>query len=121
MCTFPSLAELTRRQADLSFSPSGLASSFLGPTALAAQSVLLTSASLTYQVPYSLAVAAAVRAGSKSSLRSAEKPLADLAVLTDLLGAQRPKTARVTSRATLALAICVAGFNSIMLVIFRHK
>ncbi|ORY74741.1 mate-domain-containing protein [Leucosporidium creatinivorum] len=80
----------------------GLASSFLGPTALAAQSVLLTSASLTYQVPYSLAVAAAVRAGN-------------------LLGAQRPKTARVTSRATLALAICVAGFNSIMLVLFRHK
>lgn len=42
----------------------GLASSFLGPRALAAQSVLLTSASLTYQIPYSLAVAAAVRVGS---------------------------------------------------------
>lgn len=50
---------------------SGLASSFLGPTALAAQSVLLTSASLTYQVPYSLAVAAAVRAGSKLTRRLA--------------------------------------------------
>ncbi|KAK4052808.1 ethionine resistance protein [Microbotryomycetes sp. JL201] len=80
----------------------GLASSFLGPTALAAQSVLLTSASLFYQIPYSLSVAAAVRVGN-------------------LLGAQRPKTARVASRATMALAIVVAGVNSVLLIIFRHQ
>lgn len=48
----------------------GLASSFLGPTALAAQSVLLTSASAFYQIPYSLSVAAAVRVGSKCRLTS---------------------------------------------------
>ncbi|KAK4057374.1 ethionine resistance protein [Microbotryomycetes sp. JL221] len=80
----------------------GLASSFLGPTALAAQSVLLTSASLFYQVPYSLSVAAAVRVGN-------------------LLGAQRPKTAQVASRATLFLAVVIAGINSILLVLFRHQ
>ncbi|SCV69552.1 BQ2448_2572 [Microbotryum intermedium] len=80
----------------------GLASSFLGPTALAAQSVLLTSASLFYQIPYALSVAAAVRAGN-------------------LLGAQRPDTARITSYATMTLAIGVAGINSVLLVIFRHR
>ncbi|KDE03350.1 hypothetical protein MVLG_06157 [Microbotryum lychnidis-dioicae p1A1 Lamole] len=80
----------------------GLASSFLGPTALAAQSVLLTSASLFYQIPYALSVAAAVRAGN-------------------LLGAQRPDTARMTSYATMTLAIGVAGINSLLLVVFRHR
>lgn len=59
----------------------GLASSFLGPTALAAQSILrasfsyprsafaddqlaVTSASLFYQLPYAISVAGAVRVGS---------------------------------------------------------
>ena len=50
----------------LSWEAVGLASSFLGPTVLASQSVLLTSASLFYQIPYSLSVAAAVRTGSQS-------------------------------------------------------
>jgi hypothetical protein len=44
----------------------GLASSFLGAEALASQSVLLTSASLFYQIPYALSVACAVRVGSES-------------------------------------------------------
>lgn len=80
----------------------GLASSFLGPEALAAQSVLLTSASLFYQVPYALSVAGAVRVGN-------------------LLGAQRPGLARTASRVTMALAIVIAGVNSILLLCLRYR
>ncbi|BGP10846.1 ethionine resistance protein [Rhodotorula toruloides] len=79
----------------------GLATSFLGPTALAAQSVLLTSASLFYQYQYALSVAAAVRIGN-------------------LLGAQKPSLARVASRVTIFIAIVVSGLNSIMLVLLRN-
>lgn len=39
----------------------GLAASLLGPTVLAAQSVLLVSASTAFQVPFSLSVASSVR------------------------------------------------------------
>lgn len=87
---------------DRSWEIVGLASSFLGPSTLAAQSVLLTSASCFYQVPYSLSVAAAVRVGN-------------------LLGGQRPRTAKVTSRVTLYLATGIAGVNSIMLICLRHR
>jgi MATE family multidrug resistance protein len=80
----------------------GLASSFLGPEALAAQSVLTTSASFFYQVPYALSVAAAVRVGN-------------------LLGAQRPGLARTASRVTMLVAIAIAGVNSILLLCLRYR
>jgi len=41
----------------------GLAASLLGPVVLATQSVLLVSASVTFQAPYALSIAAAVRVG----------------------------------------------------------
>ncbi|GAA5877766.1 hypothetical protein JCM3774_000749 [Rhodotorula dairenensis] len=79
----------------------GLATSFLGPTSLAAQSVLLTSASAFYQFQYALSVAAAVRIGN-------------------LLGAQKPHLARVASRLTIAIAIVCSGVNSILLLLLRN-
>ncbi|GAA5984384.1 hypothetical protein JCM10908_003328 [Rhodotorula pacifica] len=79
----------------------GLATSFLGPTSLAAQSVLLTSASAFYQFQYALSVAAAVRIGN-------------------LLGAQKPHLARVTSRLTIAIAVVCSGVNSIVLLLLRN-
>lgn len=78
----------------------GLATSYLGPTALAAQSVLLTTASLFYQCQYALSVAAAVRIGN-------------------LLGAQKPHLARLASRMTILIAVIVSAFNSLVLVLFR--
>ncbi|GAA5824860.1 hypothetical protein JCM11251_005370 [Rhodosporidiobolus azoricus] len=80
----------------------GLATSFLGPTALAAQSVLLTSASAFYQFQYALSVAAAVRIGN-------------------LLGAQKPHLARVASRVTITAAIIISAVNSVLLVLLRNK
>ena len=41
--------------------------------------------------------------------------------LTDLLGAQKPHLARVTSRLTIAIAIVCSGVNSILLVLLRNK
>ncbi|BGP19486.1 hypothetical protein JCM10213_006306 [Rhodosporidiobolus nylandii] len=79
-----------------------LATSFLGPTALAAQSVLLTSASAFYQFQYALSVAAAVRVGN-------------------LLGAQKPHLARVASRVTIAAATFMSGVNSLLLILLRNK
>ncbi|GAA5902694.1 hypothetical protein JCM6882_004044 [Rhodosporidiobolus microsporus] len=80
----------------------GLATSFLGPTALAAQSVLLTSASAFYQFQYALSVAAAVRIGN-------------------LLGAQKPHLARVASRVTIAAATIISAVNSILLILLRNR
>ncbi|GAA5836748.1 hypothetical protein JCM9279_007648 [Rhodotorula babjevae] len=79
-----------------------LASSLLGSTALAAQSVLLTSASFFYQVQYALSVAAAVRIGN-------------------LLGAQKPHLARIASRCTIFIAIAVSALNSVLLILVRHR
>lgn len=85
----------------LSWELVAMASSFLGPTTLAAQSILLTSASVFYQVPYSLSVAAAVRVGN-------------------LLGSQQPDLTRTTSRVTLGIAVAVAAGNSLLLVFCRN-
>ena len=69
-----------------------LAASMLGPTTLAAQSVLLSTASTFYQVPVSLGVAAAVRTGN-------------------LLGAGRRWEAKWSSRASLFLSVVFAMMN----------
>ncbi|GAA6030860.1 hypothetical protein JCM8097_008911 [Rhodosporidiobolus ruineniae] len=79
----------------------GLATSFLGPTALAAQSVLLTSASFFYQFAYAISVAAAVRVGN-------------------LLGAHKPHLARVASQVVIAAAIVISAVNSILLILLRN-
>ena len=79
----------------------GFASSFLGPTTLAAQSVITTISSLFYQVPWALAVAGGVRIGN-------------------LLGAQRPQLARTASRVAMGLSGLLAAANFALLVAFRH-
>lgn len=86
----------------LSWEAVGLASSFLGTRTLAAQSILLTSASVFYQVPYSLSVASAVRIGN-------------------LIGSQRPDLARTSSRVSLAIAAAASLANSLLLIIFRNS
>lgn len=97
----------------------GLASSYIGPRALAAQSVLsrslytrvpiqltaclilyfsiaVTTSALFYQLPYAVSAAAAVRVGN-------------------LLGAQQPKLAQTSSRVTFILAFALALLNSAVL------
>jgi MATE family multidrug resistance protein len=79
-----------------------LASSLLGPTTLAAQSVLLSTCSTLYQFPAALGVAASVRVGN-------------------LLGAGRAWEAKWASRASFILAFGFALFNSTICIVFRHN
>ncbi|EST07236.1 Multi antimicrobial extrusion protein [Kalmanozyma brasiliensis GHG001] len=80
----------------------GLVTSQLGVVALAAQSVLLVSSSITYQLPFGASVAAAVRIGN-------------------LLGANRPDEAKISSRVSLILSLAMGGLNSALFLIFRKQ
>lgn len=79
-----------------------LAAALLGSTALAAQSVLLSTCSTLYQFPAALGVAASVRVGN-------------------LLGAGRSWEAKWAARASFVLATAFALFNSFICVAFRHN
>jgi len=74
----------------------------LGPTTLAAQSVVLSTASTFYQVPASLGIASAVRCGN-------------------LLGAGRGWEAKWASRASIFLSIVLAVVNSSICMVFRKN
>ena len=66
-----------------------MAASLLGPVALATQSVLLVSASTTFQAPYALSIAAAVRVGN-------------------LLGESNAKRAAISTHASFFIASLIA-------------
>ncbi|THH31443.1 hypothetical protein EUX98_g2769 [Antrodiella citrinella] len=80
----------------------GLAASLLGPVALACQSVLLVSASTTFQAPFALSVATSVRIGN-------------------LLGEQNGVRAGFTAKASLLIGVAVALLWSSMFMIFRKQ
>ncbi|GAA94493.1 uncharacterized protein L969DRAFT_91547 [Mixia osmundae IAM 14324] len=77
-----------------------LLSSVLGKKYLAAQSIAILTASTTYQIPLALNVSASVRIGN-------------------LLGANRPDLARMSSQVSLLLATAVGLVTSIVLVANR--
>ncbi|KAF9476807.1 MATE efflux family protein [Pholiota conissans] len=79
-----------------------LAASLLGPTALATQSVLLVSSSTTFQAPFALSVATAVRIGN-------------------LLGEFKPKRAGVAASTSIVMAFLIACFPSTLFLVFRDK
>ncbi|KAL5525226.1 ERC1_3 [Sanghuangporus sanghuang] len=80
----------------------GLAASQLGPIALATQSVLLVSGSMTLQAPFSLSVAASVRIGN-------------------LLGERNAHRANIASKAALLVVSAIEVTNSAILLVFRNK
>lgn len=80
----------------------GLVTAALGTTALASQSVLLITSSVTYQLPFGAAVAASVRVGN-------------------LLGAGRLGDAHVAAKAALVLSVGIGLFNSSLVSVFRNK
>lgn len=80
----------------------GLAASQLGPIALAAQSVLLVSASTTYQAPFALSVATTVRIGN-------------------LLGSGHGKKARVAAEVSMCLTFLFAACLSCFYLTFRKQ
>lgn len=80
----------------------GLAASFLGPVSLAAQSVLLLSASFTFQAPFALGAATSVRVGN-------------------LLGEGKARRAGIVTHASMAIAVAVGCIWSTMFLVFRTK
>ncbi|TBU24333.1 MATE efflux family protein [Dichomitus squalens] len=80
----------------------GLAASQLGPTALATQSVLLVSASTTYQAPFALSVAASVRIGN-------------------LLGEENVTRAAVAAKCSILMSLVISAVWSTMFMVFRHS
>ncbi|KAF9059683.1 mate-domain-containing protein [Rhodocollybia butyracea] len=80
----------------------GLGASLLGPTALAAQSVLLVSCSTTYQAPFALGVATSVRIGQ-------------------LLGLGRPRLAKITAYASIVLGLVVSLIFSSIFWVWRKQ
>jgi len=80
----------------------GLAASMLGPVALATQSVLLVSASTTYQAPFALSVATSVRVGN-------------------LLGEEKPKRAGVAANASILMSLAISLVWSTMFMVFRSS
>ncbi|EDR01957.1 multidrug/Oligosaccharidyl-lipid/Polysaccharide flippase, partial [Laccaria bicolor S238N-H82] len=79
----------------------GLAASLLGPVALATQSVLLVSASTTFQAPFALGVATSVRIGN-------------------LLGEQKAKRAGMAAKTSIIMALLLSMISSAMFLIFRN-
>ena len=80
----------------------GLVTAALGTTALASQSVLLITSSVTYQLPYGAAVAASVRVGN-------------------LLGAGHAFEAYRASHASLILGVLIGLLNSVIVYVARDK
>ncbi|KAG6837457.1 hypothetical protein H0H93_009000 [Arthromyces matolae] len=72
-----------------------LAASLLGPTALATQSVLLSSASTTFQAPYALSVATSVRIGN-------------------LLGEGNAKRAGIASNTSIIMTLALSAASRVV-------
>ncbi|KZO98453.1 mate-domain-containing protein [Calocera viscosa TUFC12733] len=79
-----------------------LAASLLGPAALAAQSVILSTCSGLWQASNALSIAAAVRVGN-------------------LLGAGLAREASLACKVSLFMALCAASLMCSLLVCFRHS
>ncbi|KAF8600068.1 multidrug/Oligosaccharidyl-lipid/Polysaccharide flippase [Ceratobasidium sp. AG-I] len=80
----------------------GLTSSQFGPTSLAAQSVLLVSASVAFQTPYSLAMAATVRVGN-------------------MLGSGDGRKGKLAAKTAIVMSGVTAVIMSTILMVFRKN
>lgn len=86
----------------LAFELLTFAASFYGTTALAAQSVLATIASLVFQIPFAISIAASTR-------------------IANFVGATLVEPARLTTYVALAASYSIAIFNGLLLYAFRFK
>ncbi|EDU46240.1 Na+-driven multidrug efflux pump [Pyrenophora tritici-repentis] len=86
----------------LAFEILTLSSSWLGPTALAAQSVLGTVAGITFQIPFPISVAVSTR-------------------VANLIGATLSVPAKTAAKVSIFAAVLVGTFNFSMLYLFRQS
>ena len=85
----------------LAFELLTLASSYFGTTVLAAQSVLTTAASITFQIPFPISIATTTR-------------------IANLIGATLSDAAKTTAKVSLTASIGVGLFNLILLSSLRN-
>ncbi|KAF7133720.1 hypothetical protein CNMCM5793_005074 [Aspergillus hiratsukae] len=85
----------------LAFEVLTLASSWLGTTPLAAQSVLSTISSITFQIPFPLSISGSTR-------------------IANLIGATLVDAAKTSAKVTMGAAVIVGLFNMIFLSSLRH-
>lgn len=85
----------------LAFEILTLASSYISPAHLAANSVLSTIAALTFQVPFPLGIAASTR-------------------IANLIGATLEDAGKVAARVAIVGAVIIGVFNSTLLFSLRH-
>lgn len=84
----------------LAFEVLTLASSYLGTSELAAQSILSTISSITWQIPFPLSIAGSTR-------------------VANLIGATLPGAAKISAKVTFCGAIIVGVFNMVLLSSLR--
>ena len=85
----------------LAFEILTLSSSFLGPDVLAAQSIVMTLATLASQVPIPLSIAASTR-------------------VANLIGAELASQARLAAKVALVGGVCVGAFNTTVFASLRN-
>ncbi|KAG7191296.1 ethionine resistance protein [Scheffersomyces spartinae] len=86
----------------LAFEILTLMASYLGTTALAAQSIGTTMASLTYQVPFAIGIASSTR-------------------IANYLGAELPYSAKKCTRVSLSFGLVISFVNFFALYIFQYQ
>lgn len=74
----------------------------LGPTSLAAQSILIVSSTVTFQVPFALGIATSVRIGQ-------------------LLGLAQPRLAKLTGYSAMLLAFAISFFFTTIFWVWRKQ
>lgn len=85
----------------LAFEILTLAASRLGTTPLAAQSIITTTSSLLYQVPFAMSIAASTR-------------------VANFIGASLGDAAKITKRVSMICMFTIGFLNSLALYIFRY-
>lgn len=86
----------------LAFEALTLGSSHFGTTALAAQSILSTVCSLSYQVPFAVSIAASTR-------------------IANFVGATLADSAKIATRVSIYVSYLVALANGVLFFIFRYQ
>ncbi|KAI8051287.1 mate-domain-containing protein [Syncephalis plumigaleata] len=79
-----------------------LAAGYLGTIPLAAQSVVLTTATITYMIPAGISITACNRIGNELGLKNANR-------------------AKLATNSALLLALAVSTFNTALLILFKDE
>lgn len=85
----------------LAFEAMTFMSAYLGPVELAAQSVVATLGSVSFQIPFAVGIATSTR-------------------VANLIGAALPSSARHTARVSVPLGVCFSAINFSVLTFGRH-